>query len=49
LQRKIAETRHSGWAKKDRITHRIELKTPSQIDDEAKTWLKIPYEPDKSA
>jgi Domain of unknown function (DUF5655) len=45
----IAETRHSGLAKKDRITHRIELKTPSEIDDEVKKWLKIPYELDKSA
>jgi hypothetical protein len=45
----IAETRHSGLAKKDRITHRIELKTPLEIDDEVKKWLKIPYELDKSA
>ena len=29
----------SGLANKDRITHRIELKTPSEIDDEAKKWL----------
>jgi len=47
LPKRVVDT--SGLAKKDRITHRIELKTPSEIDDEAKKWLKIAYELAKSA
>ena len=35
-----------GLAKKDRITHRIELKIGSEIDDEVKKWLKTAYELD---
>jgi hypothetical protein len=45
LPKRVVDT--SGLANKDRITHRIELKTPSEIDDEAKKWLKIAYELDK--
>jgi Domain of unknown function (DUF5655) len=29
-----------GLAKQDRITHRIELTSPAQIDAEVKNWLK---------
>jgi len=47
MPKRVVDT--SGLTKKDPITHRIELKTPSEIDDEAKKWLKIPYELDKSA
>lgn len=36
-----------GFAKKDRITHRIEIKNASDIDDEVKRWLKTAYEADK--
>jgi hypothetical protein len=35
-----------GLAKKDRITHRIELKSAAEIDDEVKKWLKTAYELD---
>jgi len=35
-----------GFAKKDRITHRIEITAPSQVDDEVKRWMKIAYEMD---
>lgn len=35
-----------GYEKKDRITHRIEITQPSDIDDEVKRWLKTAYELD---
>jgi hypothetical protein len=35
-----------GFAKKDRITHRIPLESPTDIDDEVKHWLKVAYERD---
>lgn len=35
-----------GAAKKDRITHRIELASPADLDAEAKKWLKVAYELD---
>ena len=35
-----------GFAKKDRITHRIEITSPKDIDDEVKHWLKVAYERD---
>jgi hypothetical protein len=33
-----------GFAKKDRITHRIEITKPQDIDDFVKKWLKAAYE-----
>lgn len=36
-----------GFAKKDRITHRIEIKSLKDIDAEVKKWLKIAYEMDR--
>ena len=36
-----------GLAKKDRITHRIELTDVSQIDDDLKKWLKSAYDLDQ--
>jgi hypothetical protein len=33
-----------GFAKKDRITHRIEIKSAQDIDDFVKKWLKTAYE-----
>jgi hypothetical protein len=33
-----------GYAKKDRITRRIEIKSKADIDDEVKRWLKKAYE-----
>ena len=35
-----------GFAKKDRITHRIPLESPKDIDDEVKHWLKVAYDRD---
>lgn len=35
-----------GFAKKDRITHRIEITSLKDIDDEVKRWLKVAYERD---
>ena len=35
-----------GLAKKDRITHRIEITSAEQIDDEVKKWLKTAYDLD---
>lgn len=38
-----------GFAKKDRITHRIEITSLSDIDDEVKRWLRKAYEMDAAA
>jgi hypothetical protein len=35
-----------GFAKKDRITHRIPLESTKDIDDEVKHWLKVAYDRD---
>src|SRR5215831_15054222 len=35
-----------GYAKKDRITHRIPITSLDDIDDEVKHWLKVAYEMD---
>jgi hypothetical protein len=35
-----------GFAKKDRITHRIQITSLAEIDDEVKQWLKIAYDLD---
>ena len=37
-----------GFAKKDRITHRIEITSLKDIDDEVKHWLKVAYDRDAS-
>src|SRR5262245_39224518 len=44
LPRRLIDT--GGLAKKDRITHRIELTSPGQIDAEVKKWLKTAYDLD---
>jgi hypothetical protein len=36
-----------GYAKKDRITHRIPIESAADIDDEVKRWLQIAYEEDQ--
>ena len=36
-----------GFAKKDRITHRIPLESVDDIDDEVKQWLKVAYDRDE--
>jgi hypothetical protein len=36
-----------GFAKKDRITHRIPLESVNDIDDEVKQWLKVAYDRDE--
>jgi hypothetical protein len=45
LPKRLIDT--GGLAKKDRITHRIEIKSISEIDDEVKRWLKIAYDLDE--
>ena len=35
-----------GFAKKDRITHRMEISSLQDFDDEAKRWMKVAYEMD---
>ena len=35
-----------GFAKKDRITHRIPITSLDEIDDEVKRWLKVAYDRD---
>jgi hypothetical protein len=35
-----------GFAKKDRITHRIPVAAPADIDTEVKRWLRVAYEGD---
>jgi hypothetical protein len=44
LPKRLIDT--GGLAKKDRITHRIVLTSPSQIDSEVKKWLKTAYDLD---
>ncbi len=44
LPKRVIDT--GGLAKKDRITHRIEIKSGSDVDDEVKKWLKTAYELD---
>jgi len=36
-----------GFAKKDRITHRIPITSLTDIDDEVKHWLKVAYDRDQ--
>ena len=36
-----------GFAKKDRITHRFEITSLKDIDDEVKRWLKVAYDRDE--
>ena len=38
-----------GFAKKDRITHRIEIERTADIDVEVRKWLKLAYERDGGA
>lgn len=35
-----------GFAKKDRITHRIPIESLEEIDDEVRHWLKVAYDLD---
>jgi Domain of unknown function (DUF5655)/Domain of unknown function (DUF4287) len=44
LPKRIIDT--GGLAKKDRITHRIEIKSVDEIDAEVKKWLKTAYDLD---
>jgi hypothetical protein len=42
--KRLIET--GGFQKGDRITHRIEISSPAEIDDEVKRWLTKAYELD---
>lgn len=44
LPKRLIDT--GGLAKKDRITHRMEIKALDEIDGEVKKWLKTAYELD---
>ena len=44
LPKRLIDT--GGAAKKDRITHRIELKNVSEINNDVKSWLKTAYDLD---
>lgn len=44
LPKRLVDT--GGFAKKDRITHRIEIKSLSEIDADVDKWLKIAYDLD---
>ncbi|HMD08794.1 MAG TPA: DUF5655 domain-containing protein [Candidatus Acidoferrum sp.] len=44
LPKRMIDT--GGLAKKDRITHRIEVKSVDEIDAEVRKWLKTAYELD---
>ena len=37
-----------GFAKKDRITHRIPISSTNEIDSEVKKWLQLAYDEDAS-
>jgi len=45
LPKRLIDT--GGLAKKDRITHRIEVSSPDQIDDDLKKWLRAAYDLDR--
>jgi hypothetical protein len=45
LPKRLIDT--GGLAKKDRITHRIEITAAEQIDGEVKKWLKTAYDLDE--
>jgi hypothetical protein len=45
LPKRVIDT--GGLAKKDRITHRIEITAAEEIDDEVKKWLKTAYDLDQ--
>jgi len=44
LPKRLIDT--GGLAKKDRITHRMEITAADQIDDEVRKWLKTAYDLD---
>ncbi len=44
LPRRLFDT--GGLAKGDRITHRFEIKSPGDVDDEVRTWARIAYDLD---
>lgn len=44
LPKRIIDT--GGLAKKDRITHRIEITSVEDIDDEVQRWLRAAYDLD---
>ena len=44
LPKRLVDT--GGLAKKDRITHRIEVTSADQIDAELKKWLRVAYDLD---
>jgi len=45
LPKRLIDT--GGKEKKDRITHRIAIEKPEDIDDDVKHWLKVAYDLDQ--
>ncbi len=45
LPKRVIDT--GSLAKKDRITHRIEVSSPGDIDADVKKWFKVAYDLDK--
>jgi hypothetical protein len=37
-----------GFAKKDRITHRIPISMPAEFDDEVRHWFQVAYDMDRT-
>lgn len=44
MPKRLVDT--GGLAKKDRITHRIVLTAPEEVDDEVRAWLQVAYDLD---
>jgi hypothetical protein len=45
LPKRLIDT--GGLARRDRITHRIEVSSPDHIDDDLKKWLRAAYDLDR--
>jgi hypothetical protein len=45
LPKRLIDT--GGLAKKDRITHRIEIKSAADVNDEITKWLQVAYDLDE--
>jgi hypothetical protein len=45
LPKRVIDT--GGAAKKDRITHRMEIKAAGEIDEDVRKWLKVAYQLDE--
>jgi Domain of unknown function (DUF5655) len=44
ISKRLIDT--GGLAKKDRITHRMEIKSAADVDDDVRKWLKVAHDLD---